>query len=48
MMTKADLQKAYADVEFAFYESIAKLIVDNPGVTLAGLRKQHGGGLLYG
>jgi hypothetical protein len=45
-MNKSDLQKAYANAEFAFYE--AKLIVDNPIVTLAELCKQHRSGLLYG
>jgi hypothetical protein len=41
-MNKADLKKAFADAEFAFYESIAKLIADNPAVSLAELRKRHG------
>jgi hypothetical protein len=41
-MDKADLKKVFADAEFSFYESIAKLIVDNPTVSLAELRKQHG------
>lgn len=42
-MNKADLKKAFDDAEFAFYESIAKLIVDNPDVSLAELRKQSAG-----
>jgi hypothetical protein len=33
--------KAIADAEFAYYESIARLIVDNPTVTLSDLRRQH-------
>jgi hypothetical protein len=41
-MNKTELTKAFADAEFAFYESIAKLIVDNPTVSLAKLRNQHG------
>jgi hypothetical protein len=41
-MNKADLAEAFADAEFAFYESIAKLIVDNPDVLLADLREKHG------
>jgi hypothetical protein len=41
-MNKTELEKAKAAAEFEFYESIAKLIVDNPEVSLAKLRKQHG------
>jgi hypothetical protein len=41
-MNKAELQKAFADAKFSFYESTANLIVDNPTVSLAALRKQHG------
>lgn len=41
-MNKTELRKAFADAEFAFYESIAKLIVDNPTVSLAKLCNQHG------
>jgi hypothetical protein len=41
-MNKAELRKAFDDAKFSFYESIAKLIVDNPTVSLAELRKQHG------
>jgi len=41
-MNKADLKKAFADAEFSFYESIAKLIVGNPTVSLAALREKHG------
>jgi hypothetical protein len=41
-MNKAKLKKAFDDAKFSFYESIAKLIVDNPTVSLADLRKQHG------
>jgi hypothetical protein len=41
-MNKADLAEAFADAEFAFYESIAKLMVDNPDVSLADLREKHG------
>jgi hypothetical protein len=41
-MNKADLKKAHAEAEFRYYESIAKLIVDNPTNSLADLRKQHG------
>jgi len=41
-MNKAELKKAFDDAKFSFYESIAKLIVDNPTVLLAALRKQHG------
>jgi hypothetical protein len=41
-MNKAELKKTFDDAKFSFYESIAKLIVDNPTVSLAGLRKQHG------
>jgi hypothetical protein len=33
--------KAIADTEFAYYESIARLIADNPTVTLSDLRRQH-------
>jgi hypothetical protein len=41
-MNKAELRKAFDDAEFAFYESIGKLIVDNPDVSLADLREKHG------
>jgi hypothetical protein len=41
-MNKTELEKAKAAAEFEFYESIAKLIVDSPAVSLADLRKQHG------
>lgn len=41
-MSKSDLKKARADTEFTYYESIAKLIVDAPTVSLAELRKAHG------
>jgi hypothetical protein len=41
-MNKVELQKAFDDAKFSFYESIAKMIVDNPTVSLAVLRKQHG------
>jgi hypothetical protein len=41
-MNKADLKKAFADAKFSFYGSIAQLIVDNPDVSLAELRKRHG------
>jgi hypothetical protein len=41
-MNKTELEKAKAAAEFEFYESIAKLIVDNPTVSLADLCKQHG------
>lgn len=41
-MNREILNKAIDDARFSYYESIAKLIVDNPAVSLAGLRKQHG------
>jgi hypothetical protein len=41
-MNKTELEKAKAAAEVEFYESIAKLIVDNPAVSLAELRKLHG------
>lgn len=41
-MNKAELTKALDNAKFSFYESIAKLIVDNPTVSLAELRNQHG------
>lgn len=41
-MNKSSLKKARADAEFRYYKSIAKLIVDNPAVSLAELRKAHG------
>jgi hypothetical protein len=41
-MNRETLNKAIDDAKFSFYESIAKLIVDNPTVTLAELRRQHG------
>jgi len=41
-MNKTELEKAKAAAEVEFYESIAKLIVDNPTVSLAELRNQHG------
>jgi len=41
-VSKADLKKARADAEFWHYESIAKLIVDNPCISLAELRRIHG------
>jgi hypothetical protein len=41
-MNRTELEKAVAAKEFEFYESIARLIVDNPAVRLADLRKQHG------
>lgn len=41
-MNKAELQKACDDAKFSFYESIAKLIVNNPTVSLADLRRRHG------
>jgi len=41
-MNKAELTKALDNAKFSFYESIAKLIVDNPAVSLAELRKLHG------
>ena len=41
-MNKTELEKAKAAAEFEFYESIAKLIVDNPTLSLAALRKRHG------
>ena len=41
-MNKAELKQAFDDAKFSFYESIAKLIVDSPAVSLADLRKQHG------
>jgi hypothetical protein len=40
-MNKTELEKAKAAAEVAFYESIAKLIVDNPTISLAALREQH-------
>ena len=40
-MNKSDLKKARADAEFTYYESIAKLIVDNPCISLAELRRVH-------
>ena len=30
-----------ADAEFRYYESIARLIADNPTVTLSDLRRAH-------
>lgn len=41
-MNKAEVKKAFDDAKFSFYESIAKLIVDNPTISLAALREQHG------
>lgn len=41
-MNKAELKKAFDDAKVSFYESIAKLIVDNPTVSLATLREEHG------
>jgi hypothetical protein len=41
-MNKAELKQAFDDAKFSFYESIAKLIVDNPTLSLAALRKRHG------
>ena len=41
-MNKAESKKAFDDAKFSFYESIAKLIVDNPTLSLAALRKRHG------
>jgi hypothetical protein len=41
-MNKTELGEAKAAAEFEFYESIARIIVDNPEVSLADLRKQHG------
>lgn len=41
-MNKAELKKAFDDAKFSFYEYSAKLIVDNPTVSLADLRMRHG------
>jgi hypothetical protein len=41
-MNKAELKKALDNAKFSFYESIAKLIVNNPTVSLATLRKRYG------
>jgi len=41
-MNRTELDKAIAAKEFEYLESIAKLIADNPTVTLADLRQQHG------
>jgi hypothetical protein len=41
-MNKTELEEAKAAAEVEFYESIAKLIVDSPTVSLAELRKLHG------
>ena len=41
-MNRDTLTKAIDSAKFSYYESIAKLIVDNPAVSLADLRKQHG------
>jgi hypothetical protein len=41
-MNKAELKRAFDDAKLSFYESIAKLIVDNPTVSLAELRRLHG------
>jgi hypothetical protein len=41
-MNRDSLNKAIDSAKFSYYESIAKLIVDNPAVSLADLRKQHG------
>lgn len=41
-MNREILNKAIDSAKFSYYESIAKLIVDNPAVSLADLRKQHG------
>jgi hypothetical protein len=40
-MSRDSLTKAITDAKFNYYESIAKLIVDNPTVSLAALRQQH-------
>lgn len=40
-MNKEILNKAIDSAKFSYYESIAKLIVDNPAVSLADLRKRH-------
>jgi hypothetical protein len=40
-MNQAELKKALDAKRFEYYESIAALIVDNPTVSLADLRKQH-------
>jgi hypothetical protein len=41
-MNRNSLTKAIDSAKFSYYESIVRLIVDNPGVSLADLRKQHG------
>jgi hypothetical protein len=40
-MNRDSLNKAIDSAKFSYYESIAKLIVDNPAISLADLRKQH-------
>jgi hypothetical protein len=41
-MNREILNKAIDSAKFSYFESIAKLIVDNPAISLADLRKQHG------
>jgi hypothetical protein len=41
-MNRDSLNKAIDSAKFSYYESIAKLIVDNPTVSLADLRVKHG------
>jgi len=40
-MTREFLAKAIADAKTAYFESIARLIVENPTVTLAELRSKY-------
>lgn len=41
-MNRDSLNKAIDDAKFSYYEGIARLIFDNPTVSLPDLRKQHG------
>ena len=41
-MNRDSLNKAIDSAKFSYYESIAKLIVENPAVKLADLRRQYG------
>ena len=40
-MTREFLSKAIADAKTAYLESIARLIIENPTVTLAELRRKY-------
>jgi hypothetical protein len=40
-MNRDSLTKAIDSAKFSYYEGIARLIVENPTVSLADLRKQH-------